>query len=114
MPPDVQCVLTSATLPEDVLHITERFMRDPVTILVKKEAVTLEGIEQFYVALDREEHKLSALCDLYETLSITQCIIFVNTRRKADWLYDQMTARDFTVSAIHGDLTGAGIGGLSS
>merc|ERR1712004_459452 len=49
LPGDMQVVLTSATLPNDVLEITERFMRNPVRILVKNENLTLDGIRQFYV-----------------------------------------------------------------
>jgi translation initiation factor 4A len=79
-------------------------MRDQVRILVKKEELTLEGIKQFYVSVEREEWKLDTLCDLYETLTITQAIIYVNTRRKVDWLTDKMSERDFTVSAMHGDM----------
>ena len=55
-----------------MLEVTTRFMRDPVRILVKKEELTLEGIRQFYVSVEREEWKLDTLCDLYETLTITQ------------------------------------------
>jgi translation initiation factor 4A len=80
-------------------------MRDPVQILVKKEMVTLEGIKQFYVGVEEESWKLDTLCDLYETLTITQAIIYCNTRRKVDWLTDQMGLRDHTVSAMHGDMT---------
>uniref|UniRef100_A0AAQ4RE41 ATP-dependent RNA helicase n=1 Tax=Gasterosteus aculeatus aculeatus TaxID=481459 RepID=A0AAQ4RE41_GASAC len=50
------------------------------------------------------EWKLDTLCDLYETLTITQAVIFLNTRRKVDWLTEKMHARDFTVSALHGDM----------
>merc|ERR1711885_27164 len=63
-----------------------------------------EGIKQFYIAVEREEWKLDTLCDLYETLTITQAIIYCNTRRKVDWLTDNMTQKDFTVSAMHGDM----------
>lgn len=59
-------------MPVDVLEVTKRFMRDPIRILVKKEELTLEGIKQFYVSVEREEWKLDTLCDLYETLTITQ------------------------------------------
>lgn len=104
LPNDVQVVLLSATMPGDVLDVTSKFMRDPVTILVQKEELTLEGIKQFYVNVDKEEWKLETLCDLYETLTITQAVIFCNTRRKVDWLTDQMQSRDFTVSAMHGDM----------
>jgi translation initiation factor 4A len=101
---DTQVILLSATMPQDVLEVTTRFMRNPIRILVKKEELTLEGIRQFYVEVDREEWKLDTLCDLYETLTITQAVIFCNTRRKVDWLTEKMTARDFTVSAMHGDM----------
>ena len=98
--PSIQVVLLSATMPPDVLEVTSRFMREPVRILVKKEELTLEGIRQFYVSVEREEWKLDTLCDLYETLTITQAVIFCNTRRKVDWLTEKMHTRDFTVSAM--------------
>merc|ERR1712154_157219 len=101
---NIQVVLLSATMPAEVLEVTTRFMRDPIRILVKKEELTLEGIRQFYVSVEREEWKLDTLCDLYETLTITQAVIFCNTRRKVDWLTEKMHQRDFTVSAMHGDI----------
>jgi len=104
MPQNVQVILLSATMPVDVLEVTKKFMRDPIRILVKKEELTLEGIKQFYVNVEKEEWKLDTLCDLYETLTITQAVIFCNTRRKVDWLTDRMHRRDFTVSAMHGDM----------
>jgi len=106
LPPKVQVCLFSATMPPEILDISNKFMRDPVRILVKKDELTLEGIKQFYVAVDKEEWKFETLCDLYETLTITQAIIYCNTRRKVDWLTDKMGQRDFTVSSMHGDMTG--------
>ncbi|XP_003740341.1 eukaryotic initiation factor 4A-I [Galendromus occidentalis] len=99
-----QVILLSATMPLDVLEVTKCFMRNPIRILVKKEELTLDGIRQFYVDVTKEEWKFDTLCDLYETLTITQAVIFCNTRRKVDWLTDQMTKKDFTVSALHGDM----------
>eukprot|EP00743_Colponemidia_sp_Colp-15_P000168 GILK01000194.1.p1 GENE.GILK01000194.1~~GILK01000194.1.p1 ORF type:complete len:430 (-),score=80.39 GILK01000194.1:222-1478(-) len=104
LPPNIQVALFSATMPADILDLTSRFMREPVRILVKKDELTLEGIKQFYIAVEREEWKLDTLCDLYDTLTITQAIIYCNTRRKVDWLTEKMQARDFTVSAMHGDM----------
>jgi len=100
----VQVGLFSATMPNEVLELTQKFMRDPIRILVKRDELTLEGIRQFYISVEKEEWKLDTLCDLYETLTITQAIIYANTRRKVDWLTDQMRGRDFTVSAMHGDM----------
>eukprot|EP01041_Mallomonas_annulata_P009240 gene9240-19176_t len=104
MPETVQCTIFSATMPLEVLEVTSKFMRDPVRILVKRDELTLEGIKQFYIAIEREEWKLETLCDLYSTLTITQAIIYCNTRRKVDWLTEQMTSRDFTVGSMHGDM----------
>ncbi|CEM14666.1 unnamed protein product [Vitrella brassicaformis CCMP3155] len=104
LPSSIQVALFSATMPPDILDLTSKFMRNPIRILVKKEELTLEGIRQFYVAVEKEEWKLETLTDLYETLTITQAIIYCNTRRKVDYLTDNMNKRDFTVSSMHGDL----------
>lgn len=47
-------VLLSATMPAEVLEVTKKFMREPIRILVKKEELTLEGIKQFYINVERE------------------------------------------------------------
>jgi len=106
LPNKVQVCLFSATMPDEILEISQRFMRTPVRILVKRDELTLEGIRQFYVAVEREEWKLETLIDLYECLTITQAIIYCNTRRKVDWLKDKMSERDFTVSSMHGQMDG--------
>jgi ATP-dependent RNA helicase len=104
LPPGAQVVLLSATLPHDVLEMTSKFMTDPVRVLVKRDELTLEGIKQFFVAVEREEWKFDTLCDLYDTLTITQAVIFCNTRRKVDWLADKLREANFTVSAMHADM----------
>jgi len=80
--PSTQVVLLSATLPYDVLEMTTKFMTDPIRILVKRDELTLEGIKQFFVAVEKEDWKFDTFCDLYDTLTITQAVIFCNTRRK--------------------------------
>ena len=62
----------SATLPHEILEMTQKFMTDPIRILVKRDELTLEGIKQFFVAVEREDWKFDTLCDLYDTLTITQ------------------------------------------
>jgi translation initiation factor 4A len=103
LPKDIQVALFSATMPPDVLELTTKFMRDPKRILVKKEALTLQGISQFYVALE-EEYKLDTVMDLYCSASIAQSVIFCNTRRRVDWLAEQMNQKQFTVSSMHADM----------
>jgi len=104
LPPSVQIVCISATMSPEVLEITDKFMNEPIRILVKRDELTLEGIKQFFVAVEKEEWKFDTLCDLYETLTVTQAVIFCNTRRKVDWLTDKMREANFTVSAIHGEM----------
>jgi len=105
LPTKVQVGLFSATMPPEALDITQRFMNEPSRILVKRDELTLEGIRQFYVNVEREDWKLDTLVDLYDTLNITQAVIFCNTRRKVDWLTDKLRSKEFTVSSTHGDLT---------
>jgi len=104
LPPATQVVVVSATLTNDVLSMTKKFMSDPIRILVKRDELTLEGIKQFFVAVEKEEWKFDTLCDLYDTLTITQAVIFCNTRRKVDWLTDKMRKANFTVASMHGDM----------
>ncbi|KAG2294407.1 hypothetical protein Bca52824_041076 [Brassica carinata] len=96
--------LVSATLPHEILEMTSKFMTEPVKILVKRDELTLEGIKQFFVAVEKEEWKFDTLCDLYDTLTITQAVIFCNTKRKVDWLSEKMRTNNFTVSSMHGDM----------
>jgi translation initiation factor 4A len=72
LPSRVQVGLFSATMPAEALEITQRFMNEPSKILVKRDELTLEGIRQFYVNVEREDWKLDTLVDLYDTLNITQ------------------------------------------
>lgn len=104
LPPETQVVLLSATLPQEILDMTRKFMTDPIRILVKRDELTLEGIKQFFIAVEKEEWKFDTLCDLYDTLTITQAVIFCNTKRKVDYLSSNMREANFTVSAMHGDM----------
>jgi len=104
LPYATQCVVVSATLPQEILEMTTKFMNDPIKILVKRDELTLEGIKQFFVAVEREEWKFDTLCDLYDTLTITQAVIFCNTRKKVEWLTQKMRDANFTVVSMHGDM----------
>lgn len=104
LPGNVQCCLFSATLPPDILKLTTDFMRDPIRILVKKDELTLEGIAQYYVPIEKEDWKFNTLADLYENLDIAQAIIYANTRKKVETLTKQMMEKDFVVSYMHGEM----------
>lgn len=101
---NIQVALFSATLPPEIVEITKKFMRDPECIYIKRGELTLEGIKQFYIFVEKEEWKFKTLCDLYESLSINKAIIFCNTCRKVEWLTKKLLENNFTVSHIHGDM----------
>ena len=103
MPKNIQMCLFSATMPPEILSTIKPILRDPHIISVKNEALTLDGIAQFYVAVD-DEYKMETLSELYNSVSISQSIIFCNTKKKAIWLSSSMEKKDHTVSLIHSEL----------
>ncbi|KAG8868623.1 RNA helicase, partial [Tulasnella sp. 332] len=104
IPLATQVVFLSSTFPHNVLEMTTEFMTDPIKILVKPDELTLEDIKQFFVAVEKEEWKYDTLTDLFETLTITQAVIFCNTRHKVDFLTEKMRAAEFDVLSMHGDM----------
>tara|TARA_A100001035_G_C27784470_1_gene503569 strand:- start:1194 stop:2333 length:1140 start_codon:yes stop_codon:yes gene_type:complete len=104
LPNDIQLAFFSATIPPMVETLIEKVMRNPIKILVKAEQLTLEGIEQYYVALDDEDSKYEALKDLYQLYSVSQCIIFCNSVKRVELLHKNMTDENFPVSQIHSNM----------
>ncbi len=103
-PKDTQVALFSATMPQEVLEFAEKLLNNPVRILVPPEEVTLDGIKQYYIQLDREEWKYEVLCDLYQQLNINQAMIYCNKRQRAEWLAEKMSQQGFPLSYIHGEM----------
>ena len=97
----VQIALFSATLPTEIQTITEKFMRDPIQILVKTESVTLEGIQQYYVAIENDTQKYETLKDLFQSISVNQCIIYCNSINRVMDLYEALIKDNFPVCCIH-------------
>ena len=104
LPPAIQVVIVSATFPQAILEMTNQFMRDPVKILVKRDELTLEGIKQFFIHIEKDEWKFETLCDLYKTLIITQAVIFCNSKERVEWLTQKMRQENFSVSCMHSGL----------
>merc|ERR1711972_1268389 len=104
MPPNIQVCLFSATMASNIWDLVALVTRDAVRLLFKRNEITLEGIRQFYVAIEKEEWKLDTMCDLletFETLPMPHRIIYCNTRRKVEFLADQLSKRGFMVSTLH-------------
>ena len=103
--PEIQVVLISATMPKDVLQVTQKFMRNPVRILVKNEDLTLEGIRQFYIDVKEEINKLPTLLDIWSRLKISQAVIFCNTKRRVTQLASDLQKNGLSVTSMHGGMT---------
>ena len=101
MPPNVQVALFSATMPNELNTLTDKFMRNPVKILVKNEQLTLEGIRQFYVALENDEFKYETLKDIYSSLTVSQSIIYCNSIKRVNDLFVAMNSDNYPVCQIH-------------
>lgn len=104
MPSNIQVALFSATMPPELNQLTNKFMRDPVRILVKAEQLTLDGINQYFVALQNDDQKYETLKDIYGTLSVSQCIIYCNSVKRVSDLYEAMQTDDFPVCQIHSSM----------
>jgi translation initiation factor 4A len=100
----VQVVMFSATIKEELHEISNKIMRDPIKILVKSEMLTLEGISQFYISFQNDQDKIEALKDLYNFISMSQSIIYCNSVKRVVDLYHVMKSSGFPVCCIHSDM----------
>ena len=101
---DLQVALFSATMPIEMLRLTERFMRNPQKIIVKKEDLSLQCIQQFFVAMRDDEMKYETLKDLFSAISSSKCIIYCNSVRRVIMLYEAMKRDQFSVCHIHSSM----------
>ena len=101
---DIQVALFSATLPDGINTIISKIMRDPVYISVKREMLTLEGIRQYYIAVDDDIQKYLTLKNLFSFLSMSQCIIYSNSVKRVQDLYEAMLEDEFPVCRIHSNM----------
>lgn len=100
-----QICIFSATLPDEILELTDKFMNKPERILVKRESLTLEGIQQFFVDVKHNDWKYDVITDLYDTINVGQCIIYMNNKQKIVEIYDRLIRDNFPVNYITGDRT---------
>jgi translation initiation factor 4A len=101
---DIQVALFSATLPDGINTIIDKIMRDPIRISVKKEMLTLEGIKQYYIAVDDDRQKYATLKNLFSFLAVSQCIIYCNSIKRVQDLYEAMIEDEFPVCRIHSSM----------
>jgi len=102
---DIQVGLFSATMPDSLNTLTDKFMRTPTRVLVKSEQLTLEGISQHFIALENDDQKYETLKDLYGVLALSQCIIYCNSVKRVQDLYEAMVEDSFPVCHLHSSMT---------
>ncbi len=103
LPASCRVAFFSATMPDEVKELAEKILNDPVRITLRTADVKLDGIKQYVVDIPDDSFKLATYLDIYESLTIPQSIIFVNTKERAEWLNGELSGRGFPVSVIYGE-----------
>lgn len=101
---NTQIALFSATLPPNIYSIANKFMQNPVRISVAAERLSLEGIKQYYIAIEDDRQKYLTLKDIYQVISLSQCIIYCNSIKRVINLYEAMKQDNFPVCCIHSNM----------
>ena len=104
LPDEMQVALFSATLPDEALAIASKFMNKPTVLTIKKSEVALDGIKQYYIPIEKEAYKIDTLLDILSSLPITKCVVFCNTKQKAEWLCENLSKNEISTKIIHSEL----------
>lgn len=102
---DIQVALFSATYSQELEELSKSFMQNPTQIRVKAEELTLQGIAQYYINLLDDVQKYETIKDIFESLTISQAIIYCNSTHRVDDLCEAMKTDNFPVEKIHGKMT---------
>ena len=104
LPEMLQICLFSATLTEDVVKLSNQILNNPIQILIKKEKITLEGIKQTYIDINRPEDKLNVLIDMLATLPIQQFLVYVNSKKTAELVQNFLENENYSVVVINSSM----------
>jgi ATP-dependent RNA helicase DeaD len=104
VPKNHQTALFSATLPEDIVRLSQRYLRSPVKVFVDSDELSVDTVEQRIVQLD-EEDKLLALCSFLEKDLVSRGLVFCATKIRCDRLARALHINHYDAMAIHGDLS---------
>ena len=102
---DMQIAIFSATMPEEVKELTSRFMRQPHTVYMEKENLTVDAISQFYISLESDQQKFDVIKDIFSGVTISQTIIYCNSVKRVQDLTDALKQDGFPVSCIHSNFS---------
>lgn len=101
----IQVAIFSATFPNEVIELTNKFMSEPIKITIKRESLTLDGIHQSFIATINDQEKLNWLITIYKQYSGGQSIVFVNDINRVTALHSEMKSNGFSVGCMHSSLT---------
>jgi len=104
LPSNIQVALFSATLPDEILVLTEKFMINPIKIIVKKENLSVSCIKQYFIALEDDKNKYETLKDLFSMISVSQCIVYCNSVKRVIDLHKAMVEEGFSCCCIHSSM----------
>lgn len=106
VPNERQTMLFSATMPEPIRKLAEKFMKDPKIVRIKAKEMTVSNIEQEYIEVE-EKDKFEVLSRLLDMQSPDLAIVFGRTKRRVDELSDALSKRGYSAEGLHGDLSQA-------
>lgn len=99
-----QTLLFSATMPQQIMKLANKFMHEPVTVKIKSKELTADTVEQYYVRA-KDYEKFDIMTRLFDVQSPELTLIFGRTKRRVDELTRGLKARGYRAEGIHGDLT---------
>jgi ATP-dependent RNA helicase DeaD len=102
----VQKLLFSATIPEEIMQLTEEMMTNPVNVMVSEDGLTVEGTEQVYINVGYR-NKVWALYRVLESEKPELAMVFCRTKREVDKVYGLLKSHGFPVEKMHGDMSQA-------
>ena len=101
MESEIQILLFTATIPSEMMEVSKKFMRNPYTVTIDSEKLSLEGIKQYYCAVSNDVQKVEAVKDIYSQIVISQSIIYCNSVNRTMILYEELKNESFPVAYIH-------------
>lgn len=103
VPGDRQTILFSATMPKEILELTNKYQRDPIHVKISHKELTVPGIEQYYLMVGNST-KPEVLSRLIDANDFKIVLVFCNTKKRVDDLAAELQSRGYSAEALHGDL----------
>ncbi len=102
-PPSRQVLLFSATFPDPIKELAEKHMREPERVHIAPEQVTVDTVDQKYIAVPRDR-KNDLLAHFIETYNPERLVVFCKTKHQTDRVAEVLKRKKLSAGAIHGDL----------